>query len=270
MIRAAGLEVSLVLPSYNSQSDLELTLAKMRDYFSQRPYSYELIVVNDGSTDSTEEMLRKVEPLYPHLRVFHNDKNRGKGYSVRRGVLSASGRFVLYTDADRAYATDGIDTLLAPLRDGLCEVAVGSRMHPLSCVQFHPSRFGYLYCRYLLSRTFNRMIRRIFRLPVSDVQCGFKGFEAKAARSVFSLVRTCGFAFDVEALMIAHHLRHRIVEVPVTCLYRSEASTVKLLASVGPVLRDLVKIFLRRRERAGRQLEILGSDGSEQRRQPKA
>lgn len=244
MLQAGSPEVSLVIPSYNSRHDLEITIAQAHKYLHKQSYSHELIIVNDGSTDATEDMLREVQPLYPHLRVLHNNRNRGKGYSVRRGVLSASGRFVLYMDADQAYPIEAVDALLAPLREGVCEIAVGSRMHPLSCVQLHPSHLNYLYCRHLLSRTFNRVIHRLFRLPVSDIQCGLKGFEANAARSVFSLVRTSGFAFDVEALLIAHRLHYRIAELPLTCIYRSDASTVRLLANAGGVLCDLLKIFL--------------------------
>lgn len=238
-------QVSIVIPSYNNEHELQRTLSTMHQYLDKYSYSHQLIVINDGSTDGTETMLRDAQSLYPQLQVLTNDRNRGKGYSVRRGVLEAAGDFVVYTDADLAYPIETIELLLAPLQDGTADVAVGSRMHPLSDVRLHPRHFGYLYRRHLLSRAFNFLVRRLFRLSVTDIQCGLKGFKDTAARSVFSLVTIPGFAFDVEAMLIAHRLQYRISEVPLSCVYQSDMSTVRILANAGGVLRDLLNIFVK-------------------------
>jgi glycosyltransferase involved in cell wall biosynthesis len=237
-------DVSLVVAAYNGAAEIEETLAAVRAYFDKQPYPHEVVVVNDGSTDGTRAVLAAIARDYPQLRVLDNAANVGKGASIRRGVLAATGRFVFFTDADLAYPIDGLPTLLQPLWEGTHAVAVGSRVHASSVIHLHPRYYRYIYNRHLMSRLFNWLARASLGLRVMDTQCGFKGFEAEAARAIFSRVRTSGFAFDVEVLLIAERLGLPLVEVPVICAYRGEVSTVRIAHHAAEALRDLVKVAL--------------------------
>lgn len=236
-------DVSLVIASYNSVGEIKRTLGKVQAYFEKQGYPHEVIVVNDGSTDGTKAALQDFVPGYPELRVFTNDRNMGKGYSVTKGILEATGRFIFYTDADLAYPIEGIESFLKPLKEGTHEVTVGSRVHADSLFHLHPRYFRYVYRRHLMSRFFNWMVRTSLGIRVMDTQCGFKGFTAEAAKAIFSRVGISGFAFDVEVLLIAQRLGLRIIEIPVTYIYGGEVSTVKVVENACQALADLVRIY---------------------------
>jgi dolichyl-phosphate beta-glucosyltransferase len=240
-------DVSLVVAAYNSATEIEQSLASVRAYFDKQPYPHEVIVVNDGSSDGTAAILAAISRDYPQLRNLDNRGNLGKGHSIKRGVLRATGRFIFFTDADLAYPIEGIQAFLQPLWEGTHTVAVGSRVHASSVVHVHPRYFRYVYHRHLMSRIFNWLARTSLGVTVTDTQCGFKGFEAETARAIFSRVGISGFAFDIEVLVIAQRLGCRIAELPVTCAYHGEISTVKILRHAASALRDMVRIYLRDR-----------------------
>lgn len=237
-------DVSLVIAAYNSVGEIEGTLGKVRAYFEKQPYSHEVIVVDDGSVDSTKAALHASSLRYPQLKVLANGRNMGKGYSIRKGSLEATGRFVFYTDADLAYPIEGIESFLKPLQDGTYHVVVGSRVHAHSLFHLHPRYFRYLYRRHLMSRFFNWLARTSLRIQVMDTQCAFKGFTVEAANAIFSRVQVAGFAFDVEVLLIAQRLGYRITELPVTFAFHGEVSTVKVIETACRALVDLVRIYL--------------------------
>lgn len=241
-------DVSLVIASYNSGGEIEATLGKVQTYFEKQPYSHEVIVVNDGSTDATEAALHTFSLCYPDLKILAHGRNMGKGYSIKKGVLEAKGRFVFYTDADLAYPIEGIEAFLKPLREGTHDVAIGSRVHAASCFHLHPRYFRYVYRRYLMSRFFNWTVRSLLGIRARDTQCGFKGFTAEAAKAIFSKVSIAGFAFDVEVLLIAHCLGYRIMEIPVTYIYGGEVSTVTIVKTGVQALADLMRIYLWNRQ----------------------
>lgn len=235
-------EVSLVIASYNSGCEIEKTVCRVRQYFEQQPYRHEVLVVNDGSTDATGACLRSLSLHYPELKVLVNDRNMGKGYSIKRGVLEASGLFTVYTDADLAYPIEGLMAFLKPLREATHEAAVGSRVHDASRFHLHPRHFRYIHQRHLMSRFFNWVVRKLFGIQVMDTQCGFKGFTAEAAKAIFSRVEIPRFVFDVEVLLIAQRLGFRVIEVPVICVYDGEVSTVHVISNACQALVDLVRI----------------------------
>jgi dolichyl-phosphate beta-glucosyltransferase len=249
-------DVALVIASYNSGAEIEETLETVQAHLDKQPYSHEIIVVNDGSTDPTPATLERFALRCPELRVLVNGRNMGKGYSVTRGMLSTDARFVFFTDADLAYPVETIDAFLGPLRDGTHDLVVGSRVHPGSVFHLHPRYFRYVYRRHLMSRTFNWVVRASLGIRVMDTQCGFKGFTGEAARAIFSRVGIHGFAFDVEVLLIAQRHGFRILEVPVTYAYDGEVSTVRVLRTAAEAAADLVTIWgrdWRGRYRAARQ-----------------
>jgi dolichyl-phosphate beta-glucosyltransferase len=174
--------------------------------------------------------------------IRHNDRNRGKGYSIKRGVLEANGHYVFYTDVDLAYPIETLELFLPRLMAGNYEVSVGSRVHDASRFCIHCRHFRYVYRRHLMSRLFNWVVRTSFGLSVMDTQCGFKGFTAEAAKAIFSRVGISGFTFDVEVLLIAKWLGYQVAQLPVNFVYNGEASSVKVLNIVARTLLDLIKI----------------------------
>jgi len=235
--------VSLVLPSYNGVHEILETLQKTQAYFAKQPYIHEVIVIDDGSQDHTAAALKALMAGYPELVIRHNDRNRGKGYSIKRGVLEANGHYVFYTDVDLAYPIETLEFFLPRLMAGHYEVSVGSRVHEASTFRIHCRHFRYVYRRHLMSRLFNWVVRTSFGLRVMDTQCGFKGFSAEAANAIFSRVGITGFTFDVEVLLIAKQLGYRVAELPVNIAYNGEASSVKVLQIVARTLLDLMMIY---------------------------
>lgn len=241
-------DVTLVIASYNGGRELTDALRHMERFFTERPYGHEVIVVNDGSTDGSGAVLESAARHATALRVLTNDRNMGKGFSIRRGMLEAAGRFVFYTDADLAYPLESLDAFLDPLQAGLADLVVGSRVGPESFVQVQPRHFRYIYRRHLMSRSFNWLVRALLGIRVMDTQCGMKGFTAAAAQAIFSRVTVPGFAFDVETLLIAHRLGYRILEQPVLCIYRGEVSSVRLWRDATHAMVDLAGMVLRDRK----------------------
>jgi len=235
--------VSLVIPSYNSIHEILETLQKTQAYFAKQPYIHEVIVINDGSQDQTAATLKAFGVGYPELVILHNDRNRGKGYSIKRAVLEANGHYVFYTDVDLAYPIETLESFLPLLMAGSYEVSAGSRVHEASTFRIHCRHFRYVYRRHLMSRLFNWVVRTSFGLGVMDTQCGFKGFTEEAAKAIFSRVGITGFTFDVEVLLIAKRFGYRVAELPVNVTYSGEASSVKVLQIVARTLLDLMKIY---------------------------
>ena len=198
--------ISIVIPAYNEEKRLPSTLVKLREYLAQAPFdSSEILVVNDGSRDATATVA-----CAAGVRVLENPGNRGKGFSVKHGMLEARGEWVLYTDADLSAPIGELERLWeAAQREG-AQLAIGSRALKPSMVGVHQPRM-----RELAGRAFNLIMRMVTRLPFRDTQCGFKLFTASAAKEIFSRQQLDGFGFDVEVLFIARQLGYKAIEVPV-------------------------------------------------------
>jgi glycosyltransferase involved in cell wall biosynthesis len=200
--------LSIVIPAYNEAERIVSTLEKIRDYARSKPFSVEVIAVDDGSTDRTPELLREFE--LASKRLFRNEPNRGKGYSVRRGVLEAQGQFVLFTDADLSSPIGEADKLLAALESSGGDAAVGSRALQRELIGVHQP-----WHRELAGRLFNLLVRLFTGLRLRDTQCGFKLFRRAATRRAFELQRVEGFGFDPEVLFLIERLGGKLLEVPV-------------------------------------------------------
>lgn len=233
-------QLSVVIAAYNEEKVIASTCVRVCEYLERAGQDNELVIVDDGSRDRTVALVRKLQGKYPNLRLVQNDRNRGKGYAIRNGVLHSRGRYVLYTDADLVYPIEGVEPFVAAIDQG-ADVAIGSRSHPSTLFAMHPRHFSYIYQRYLVGRTYINIANRMLRLGVSDTQCGFKAFSGDAARAIFSRTRRSDFAFDVEVIHIANLLGLRIVELPVYFLYLGEQSSVQLL-------KDSVRMFNALRE----------------------
>lgn len=198
--------LSIVIPAYNEEKRLVATLQHISEYLArQAPVFAEILVVDDGSRDRTAE----VAGAFPNVRVLRNPGNRGKGYSVRHGMLEARGEWVLFTDADLSTPFEELEKLWAAAHEG-AEVAIGSRALDRTLIGVHQP-----YLRETMGRIFNLFMRLVTGLPFHDTQCGFKLFRSCAARKIFARQSLDGFGFDVEVLFIARRLGYSIAEVPV-------------------------------------------------------
>jgi dolichyl-phosphate beta-glucosyltransferase len=222
-------ELSIVIPSFNEELRLPVTLAEISAYIRASKRETEVIVVDDGSTDRTADVASSFRGEIRRLRVIANKKNRGKGYSVRHGMMEARGRVVLFTDADLSAPIDEADKLLAALADN--DVAIGSRALNRSLISVHQSVF-----REYAGIIFNFIVRAILRLPFVDTQCGFKAFRRERCRVIFQQQRIERFGFDPELLYLARRHGLSAAEIPVRWAH-SPATKVSMW-------RDSIQMFL--------------------------
>ena len=201
---------SIVIPAYNESARIPATLQSVVECIRARNWSAEVIVVNDGSTDGTAGVVRDFARQTPEVRLLENPSNRGKGYSVRAGMLAAQGEVVLFTDADLSAPIEEAERLFAAIAAG-ADIAIGSRWLE-SGRQTHRQP---LY-RQFFGRCFNTVIRAVMGLKFADTQCGFKAFTREAAQTVFQLQTIERWGFDPEMLFIALKRGFWIVEVPVS------------------------------------------------------
>jgi len=203
--------ISIIISAYNEEKRLPAALGRMIEYLRRGDWLFaEILVVNDGSTDGTVQVAEQMQAEYPDLRILHNPGNRGKGYGVRHGMLECRGEWALFTDADLSAPIEELEKLWQAAERDSAQVAVGSRALDRRLIGVHQSWF-----RENAGRIFNLVMRLITGLPFHDTQCGFKLFEARAAREIFRRQLLDGFGFDVEMLVLAKELRYRTVEVPV-------------------------------------------------------
>ena len=205
-------DLSIIIPAYNEERRLPRGLTKIREYLASRafaPGKVEIIVVDDGSKDRTAAIAEEWSREMPTLRLVPNRENRGKGYSVRHGMMEARGRVALFTDADLSAPIEEADKLLAALDQGN-DVAIGSRAVNRALIFGHQSRL-----RELAGMVFNGFVRLFTGLPFQDTQCGFKAFLREPSQIVFEQQRIEGFGFDPEILFLAKRHGLRAVEIPV-------------------------------------------------------
>ena len=238
-MRDTGPELSIVIPAYNESADIEATLGAAVACFDDLGVDGEVLVVDDGSRDDTVELVARFAETYPAVVLLRNERNRGKGHSVRRGVLEARAEWILFADADESTPFSEAGKLLAVLRSGAADVAIGSRALKESDVA-RPQP----WLRRVMGWVFRQLVRLLVMRGLRDTQCGFKAFRRGAARDVFPRQTLDGFAFDVEVLFIARRLGYRVVEVPVRWL-DSHDSRVHPLRDPARMFADLLRIRFR-------------------------
>jgi glycosyltransferase involved in cell wall biosynthesis len=222
-------DISIIVPSYNEERRLPETLERIAAYGHASGREVEILVVDDGSTDGTAAVAETFKSKFSALRVLSNGVNRGKGYSVRHGMLEARGRIVLFTDADLSAPIEEADKLFAAMET--YDVAIGSRALDRGLISVHQSKF-----REFAGIIFNTIVRLCLRLPFVDTQCGFKAFRREPCRIIFEQQRIERFGFDPELLYLARRHGLRAVEIPVRWGH-SPATKVSML-------RDSLQMFL--------------------------
>ena len=205
---------SIVIPAYDESARISVTLDRVLEYVRQRQWNAEIIVVDDGSRDNTREIVRQYMADNPAVRLLENLGNRGKGFSVRNGMLHAKGQVLLFSDADLSSPIEEAEKLFAAIEAGN-DIAIGSRwMRTELQIRRQP-----LYRR-LGGRGFNGLLRLVLGLNFKDTQCGFKAFTRRSAMAIFPLQQIERWGFDPELLYLARRFGFRIAEVPVTWAHR--------------------------------------------------
>jgi glycosyltransferase involved in cell wall biosynthesis len=214
---------SIVIPAYNEGARLGATLEKVLAYVHSQGWDAEIIVVNDGSRDNTADIVRSFAAKDPALRLIENPGNRGKGYSVRHGMLNTRGRIVLFTDADLSSPIEEAPKLFHALEQG-ADIAIGSRwLRAGTQTQRQPLH------RQLFGRIFNLFLRFTLGLHFKDTQCGFKAFKQPAVQAIFPRQKIERWGFDPEILFLARKLKFKVQEVPVAWAHRDGTSINPLL-----------------------------------------
>jgi glycosyltransferase involved in cell wall biosynthesis len=229
-------DLSIVVPAYNEEHRIPPTLARLHGYLSRQPLRYEIVVVDDGSSDNTCGVVTLAMASIPNLRLVRQTPNRGKGAAVRRGMLAARGQIRVMCDADGSMPPEQLPKLLAPILACQASISIGSRYAPGA-----KSDTKQPWWRVAWSRLANKMIQRSLVPGVKDTQCGFKAFTAEAARDLFAYGRIDGWAFDLEILALAKRRAFVIAEVGVEWK-DDRRSRVNPLKDLWKVIREAVTI----------------------------
>jgi dolichyl-phosphate beta-glucosyltransferase len=228
-------DLSIIIPAYNEEALIVNTLESLRSYMMVRAEQYEIIVVDDGSQDKTVTCVQEWQKKNgTSLRLLSNQKNMGKGFSIRHGVMESRGRYVIFIDADLPYELDAIDNFLGALKNGF-DLAVGSRVLPGSEVR------GVPVYRYIAGQVFSWMVQAVLFSGLPDTQCGFKSFKSEAAREIFRRTSIDGFGFDVEMLFVARKLKFKIQPIAVHMIEHRQRSRVRL---VNDSLKMFANLFM--------------------------
>jgi len=224
------MNLSIVIPCFNEEKRITQTLSKISSYLKNKGINYEIILVDDGSKDKT---LSCVEG-FDNIIILKNERNRGKGYSVRRGVLEAKGEYILFSDADLSTPIEELERFLKEIGEN--DIVIGSRASAESKIIIHQP-----WWREKMGKVFNILINLFIINGFKDTQCGFKLFRKEPAKKIFSLSKINGFAFDVEVILIAKRLGYRIKDLPVTWINSRESKVNPIIAPIKMII-ELIKI----------------------------
>ena len=234
------MRLSIVVPVYNEAERLPRSLEKMISFFRKKKISFEVVVVNDGSTDGSEDIISKYQQKYREIVTVRYSANRGKGYAVRRGVAKSCGELILFSDADLSTPISEFEKFLKPIQAGY-DIVIGSRRKKGADIRIHQPLH-----RRILGIGFGALTELAFLRGIKDSQCGFKLFRSDIAKEAFKKQTVDGFSFDVELLYIARKkLKARIKEIPVVWRDSARHSKVRVRKETFRMLKDLYKIKVR-------------------------
>lgn len=225
------MELTIVIPAYNEEKRIKKTLENVLFYLKKKKYEYEIIVVNDGSTDKTKEVV--LEFKNKHIKILDNAENKGKGFSVKQGFLTATKEWILFTDADLSTPIEELDTFF---RYNDYDVIIGSRNMADSLIVVKQP-----FIRSTLGKIFPFFVRLLVLPSIYDTQCGFKLFKKETAKKIAALQTIDGFCFDVEQLVIAKKLGFSVKEVPISW-QNDERSKIKIIRDTVQMFCDLMRV----------------------------
>lgn len=225
------MKISIVIPAYNEEKRIGKSLETIISYMNDNHSDYEILVVDDGSSDKTNELVSG----FDKVTFFQQEKNMGKGAAVRRGMLEAKGDILVFSDADLSTPIYELKKVLSGIEEGY-DIVIGSRALQNELVKKHQPWY-----RETMGKTFNKIVQFLVFSGIKDTQCGFKGFKKHAAKNIFAKARIDGFAFDVEVLYLASKLGYKVKEVPVEW-YNDERSTVHPIIDSIKMILEILKI----------------------------
>lgn len=237
------MRISVVIPMYNEERGIEKSLITLHGALSaaMAPDDFEIVAVNDGSTDTTGPLVKSLLEALPRLRLLELEANKGKGGALKAGMTAARGSFVLFTDSDLAYGCDAIISFLDAYEQGRGKAILGSR------ALAENGYLGYSFLRKVLSKGYLQLIKLVAGFDYSDSQCGIKGFERSVAHTLFGDLETTGFAFDLEILLRLKDLKVPVCQLPVRIINHGTSSVHPVKDSFR-MLDDLLAIKKRRRQ----------------------
>lgn len=225
--------ISIIIPLYNEAERLH-NLTSIYSYFERKKFVFEIILVNDGSTDQTKLEIKKIMKLKESIKLISYPKNRGKGFAIKQGMLSATGQYLIFTDIDLSTPIDEFENFIPYLKK--YDLLVGSRKMRGSKVVIRQP-----WIRELLGKGFTKLSQIILQVKVSDFTCGFKCFSKKASKEIFTAQKVEGWSFDSEILFLAKKFGYKIKEIPVKWV-DDRGSKVKFPHDILTSLKDLYTI----------------------------
>lgn len=233
----AKFKLSVVVPCYNEESRIADGFNHYWLYLKKQKYPWELIFVDDGSSDKTWELIKKAAHGKKDIKVIHYSKNRGKGYAIIQGVKKASGQIILFTDLDHSVPIETIESFYPYFQKGY-QVVIGSRRVSGAQILVHQHA-----AREFLGRGFTALVNLLIYHPVADATCGFKAFDSPQAKKIFNKITIYDWAFDAEILFLCKKFKIKLAQVPV--IWRdAQGSKVSFKTDITRSLLGLVKIRL--------------------------
>lgn len=239
-----SLYLSIVIPAYNEEENISSSLQDIAQYLKIKNYSYEIIVVDDGSRDKTAELAAFEGKIFPHFTLLRHFPNRGKGYSVKEGMLSARGDLILFMDADNSTRINQVDKLISAILEGN-DIAMGSRRIEGAIIEEYQPHH-----RRLLGNIYIKLSNLILNTNINDHNCGFKLYKKVAAKRLFEKLTSDDWSFDSELIFLATKLNLKIKEVPVTWQDKRKTSKVKPIRDGIKSFTSLIKIKTKKRNLA--------------------
>lgn len=239
--------ISYILPVYQAESFISDTIVRFSKYCAESGLHSEIILVNDGSTDRTDEIIKKhLQGNKDNFIKYINQKqNSGKGLAIKKGISVASGKYIVFTDCDLQYSFKNIRDVVDTLLNNDVNVVIASRMHKESVYTIKSSNLSWIYIRHTSGRIYNRLINLLTGLKIEDTQAGLKGFDKDTALMIFEKMTIKGFGFDVDVLACAKENKKRISTVPVEFNYGHEMSTVNFVRQTFIMTLDLLRVFFK-------------------------
>lgn len=223
--------LSFIIPAYNESERIQESLEKINEFFSNQDYTSEIIVVDDGSSDNTIDVVKNNS----FVKIISQGKNKGKGAAVRRGMLGAAGEIRLFSDADLSTPVYETNKLINEIKNGT-DVCIGSRALDYSSIKKHQP-----FYREFMGKFFNRIVQTLVIKGIQDTQCGFKAFKEKAAIDIFNDAQIDGFGFDVEILYLANMKGYSVKEVSVEW-YNDERSKINPITDSAKMFQEVLKV----------------------------
>ncbi len=227
--------LSVIIPAYNEAKNIKSTLQEVSGYFSERNFSYEIIIIDDGSKDETYAIAESCSTLFRSFKVFKNSPNKGKGFTIKRGILEARGEYALFMDADNSTSIYEFDKFLPLLEKGNEVVIASRRLKASEVLGSQPA------LRIIMGNFYIFLSRLILGVHISDFNCGFKAYSTTAAGKIFNLQRINGWSFDTEILFLAKKHNFAIREIPVKWVHKHTSKVKPVRDGVASFV-SLVKI----------------------------